>query len=69
MNIFLKTSRLILRQLSKDDENNLVALDSDPEVMRFINGGIASSYEAIANDFLPYAMSLIESNYKSYNWQ
>lgn len=62
MNIFFKTSRLILRQLSKDDENNLVTLDSDPEVMRFINGGIASSYEAISNDFLPYAMSLYDKD-------
>lgn len=56
MIIFLETSRLILRQLSKDDQDNLVTLDSDPEVMRLINGGIASSHEAIADNFLPYAM-------------
>ncbi|MBW4534106.1 MAG: GNAT family N-acetyltransferase [Pleurocapsa minor HA4230-MV1] len=55
MNIFLETDRLILRKLTQDDLDNLVQLDSDPEVMRFINGGIATTREAIANEFLPYA--------------
>jgi RimJ/RimL family protein N-acetyltransferase len=55
MNIFLETDRLILRNLTQDDVDNLVKLDSDPEVMRFINGGIATTREAIANEFLPYA--------------
>ena len=57
MKIFLETSRLILRNLTDDDVDDLVILDSDREVMRFINGGIAISRGAIANDFLPYAMS------------
>lgn len=55
MNIFLETDRLILRKLTQDDLDNLVQLDSDPEVMRFINGGIATTRKAIANEFLPYA--------------
>ena len=50
MKIFLETPRLILRQFTKDDVDNLVTLDSDPDVMRFINGGIASSYEAVAEN-------------------
>ena len=57
MNIFLETPRLILRQFTENDVDQLVALDSDPEVMRFINGGISSSYDAIAEQFLPYTMS------------
>ncbi|MGL5942382.1 MAG: GNAT family N-acetyltransferase [Waterburya sp.] len=57
MKIFLQTPRLILRQLNEDDLDNLVTLDSDPEVMRFINGGIAVSRKAIAENFLPYVMS------------
>ncbi|MGL4884275.1 MAG: GNAT family N-acetyltransferase [Waterburya sp.] len=57
MKIFLQTPRLILRQLNEDDLDNLVILDSDPEVMRFINGGIAVSRQAIAENFLPYVMS------------
>jgi [ribosomal protein S5]-alanine N-acetyltransferase len=55
MNIFLETNRLILRNLTQDDVDDLVRLDSDSEVMRFINGGIATTREAIANEFLPYA--------------
>ena len=55
--MFLETPRLILRQLTFDDVDDLTTLDSDPEVMRYINGGVASTREAIAKDFLPYAMS------------
>jgi [ribosomal protein S5]-alanine N-acetyltransferase len=57
MKIFLQTPRLILRHLNEDDLDNLATLDSDPDVMRFINGGITISREAIAENFLPYVMS------------
>lgn len=57
MNVFLETPRLILRQLTQADLDNLVVLDSDPDVMRYINGGVASSRDAIANKFLPYVTS------------
>ncbi|MEM8830862.1 MAG: GNAT family N-acetyltransferase [Cyanobacteria bacterium P01_G01_bin.19] len=57
MNIFLETQRLTLRNLAEDDLDNLVELDSDPEVMLYINGGIAVSRRAIANNFLPYVQS------------
>lgn len=56
-NIFLETSRLILRRITEADLDNLVELDSDPEVMRFINGGVATSPEAIAQKFLPEILS------------
>ena len=36
MNVFLETPRLILRQFTAADLDNLVTLDSDPDVMRFI---------------------------------
>lgn len=39
----IQTERLVLRPLRRDDVDLLVALDSDPEVMRFINGGRAST--------------------------
>ena len=60
MKIFLETSRLILRPITFDDLNDLVVLDSDLEVMRFINGGIPISRDAIANNFLPYVISYDE---------
>ena len=57
MEIFLETFRLILRPITCDDLDDLVVLDSDPDVMRFINGGIPISRKAIAENFLPYVMS------------
>jgi RimJ/RimL family protein N-acetyltransferase len=35
MKAFLETERLILRQFTEDDADDLFALDSDPEVVRF----------------------------------
>ena len=61
MKIFLETERLILRNLIRDDVDELVKLDSDPQVMRLINGGIATSRQTILNEFLPYTMSYDES--------
>ena len=37
--VFLETERLVLRRFIDDDVENLVELDSDPAVMKFINGG------------------------------
>ncbi len=34
------------------DAGNLVSLDADPDVMRFITGGIPTSREEIKNEFL-----------------
>lgn len=51
--VFLETERLLLRQFTPDDVDNLVALDGDPEVMRYINGGRPTPREEIAHDYLP----------------
>lgn len=53
MNIYLETERLVLRRFTADDADNLVALDSDPEVMRFLNGGIATPRAVIQQRILP----------------
>jgi RimJ/RimL family protein N-acetyltransferase len=47
MDIFLETKRLILRRFTEADLDNLVDLDSDPEVMRWINGGRPTSREVL----------------------
>jgi RimJ/RimL family protein N-acetyltransferase len=39
MHIILETERLSLRRFTSADGDRLVDLDSDPEVMRFLNGG------------------------------
>ncbi|MER7107688.1 GNAT family N-acetyltransferase [Streptomyces sp. NPDC000229] len=39
MSVFLETPRLVLRAVTEHDLDEVVALDNDPEVMRYINGG------------------------------
>ena len=39
MNVFLETDRMVLRQFGMDDVDELVALDSDPLVRRFVEDG------------------------------
>jgi RimJ/RimL family protein N-acetyltransferase len=53
MQVFLETDRLLLRRFTEDDLENLVELDSDPEVMRFITGGRATPREEVENELLP----------------
>lgn len=50
---FLETPRLILRQFTADDLDNLVALGADAAVMHFITGGLPPSREELANDYIP----------------
>ena len=53
MQVFLETARLELRRFTDDDVENLVELDSDPDVMRFINGGRPTPRDEIESEFLP----------------
>lgn len=53
MQVILETERLVLRRFTEADLDNLVALDSDPDVMRFINGGTPTSRDDMQNVFLP----------------
>lgn len=49
----LETERLTLRAFTPDDVEALVALDSDPAVMRYLTGGAATPRETIARRILP----------------
>ncbi|HHX63537.1 MAG TPA: GNAT family N-acetyltransferase [Chloroflexi bacterium] len=53
MSVLTNTERLILRRFTADDAKNLYELDNDPEVMRYINGGIPTPRHVIDNDILP----------------
>jgi RimJ/RimL family protein N-acetyltransferase len=53
MHVFLETPRLVLRRFTMADADNLVRLDADPDVMRFVTGGIPTSRDEIENEFLP----------------
>ena len=58
--MFLETERLVLRRFTEDDVEALVELDSDPEVMRFVTGGITTSREEIENEILPAYLAYYE---------
>ena len=60
MQIFLETERLVLRQFTVDDVDNLVDLDADPEVMHFITGGRATPRDVIEHDHLPWFLGYHE---------
>src|ERR1700736_2968400 len=53
MQVFLETDRLVLRQFTMADADNPVDLDADPDVMRFVTGGIPTSRQEIEDEFLP----------------
>lgn len=49
----LSTDRLRMRRMTPADEDNLVELDSDPEVMRYLTGGVPTPRERIRDEVLP----------------
>lgn len=53
MPILLETERLILRRFTAADLDHLVALDNDPDVMRYINGGTPTPRVVIEHEILP----------------
>ena len=57
MQIFVETERLVLRRFTAADLDELVELDADPDVMRFISGGKPTSRAEIENDILPAFLS------------
>jgi RimJ/RimL family protein N-acetyltransferase len=58
--VFLETEHLILRRFTAADVDNLVELDSDPDVMHFVTGGRPTPRDEILTDFLPAFLSYYE---------
>lgn len=58
--VFVETERLILRRLNEADVDNLTDLDSDPEVMFFINGGRPTPRDEVERDNLPVLLRYYE---------
>ncbi len=74
MKVFLVTPRLILRQFTENDADNLFELDSDRNVIRFVNLGIIkggnpidTDYETIINKTLPKFTSYYQK-YEGYGF-
>jgi len=57
VSIFLETDRLLLRRFTMEDADLLFELDNDPEVMRYINGGLPVSRREILEETLPAFLS------------
>ncbi|MGW1991726.1 GNAT family N-acetyltransferase [Embleya sp. NPDC001921] len=53
MSNFLETQRLELRPFTEADLPDLVDLDGDPEVMRYLTGGRPTPPEAVRDRVLP----------------
>ena len=60
--IHLQTARLTLRRFTVADEDNLVSLNSDPEVMRYITGGQPTSREQIRDEIIPFHLATYEKH-------
>jgi len=57
----IASARLRLRRFHPDDQDQLFKLDNDPEVMRYINGGIATPLIEITTHSLPLMLSYDDS--------
>ena len=60
VHVLLETERLILRRFTLDDVDLVTALDADPAVMRYINGGRATPRAEIRDDYLPAWLAYYE---------
>lgn len=58
--VFLETDRLILRRFTWADVDNLVALDADPAVMRFLNGGVPTPRDVVERETMPRFLAYYE---------
>jgi RimJ/RimL family protein N-acetyltransferase len=60
MRVFLETERLVLRQFTEADLDNLVDLDGDPDVMHYITGGRSTPRDEVRDDVLPAFLGYYE---------
>jgi RimJ/RimL family protein N-acetyltransferase len=60
VDVYLQTQRLLLRRFTAHDAERLVELDSDPEVMHFVTGGVPSSPDEIRDEVLPAFLAYYE---------
>jgi RimJ/RimL family protein N-acetyltransferase len=56
----LETERLTLRRFTEDDVDNLFELNSDPEVMRYINGGKPTPRDEIRDRIIPFHLAFYD---------
>jgi len=67
MHVFLETERLLLRRFTAQDVDNVVELDADPAVMRYINGGRPTPPEEVRDEVIPRMLAYYE-RYEGYGF-
>jgi RimJ/RimL family protein N-acetyltransferase len=60
VDVFLQTDRLRLRRFTAADADYLVALDGDPEVMRYLTNGKSTAREVVESEVLPSILRCYE---------
>jgi RimJ/RimL family protein N-acetyltransferase len=60
MHAFLETDRLLLRRFTSQDVDNLIDLNSDPEVMRFVPEAACTTRHEIETEYLPAYLNYYE---------
>ncbi len=60
MKIYLEAERLILRQFTEDDADNLFELDSDPDVVRFVDPQYPILRETVLQQTIPRLLQYYE---------
>ncbi|GAA2886763.1 GNAT family N-acetyltransferase [Streptosporangium fragile] len=67
MRVFLETDRLVLRRVTEADVDNLVELDGDPEVTRYLTGGGPTPREVVRDEVIPGWLPFYE-RYEGYGY-
>lgn len=60
MRVIVQTQRLVLREFTEDDTDNLFDLNSDPEVMRYLTGGRPTPREVLRDEVIPFHLAVYE---------
>jgi RimJ/RimL family protein N-acetyltransferase len=66
--VHLRTERMTLRQLTMTDVDDLVELDSDPEVMRLLTNGRPTPRAVIETEVLPAQLRVYERHPRLGRW-
>ena len=68
MHVFLETEHLVLRRFTEADVDNLLDLDGDPEVMRFLTGGKSTPRDVVESKTLPRFLDYYERSERFGFW-
>jgi RimJ/RimL family protein N-acetyltransferase len=68
VHIYLRTERLTSRRFTEQDVDNLFDLNSDPEVMRFINGGKPMPREKIRDEIISFHLAVYQRSGQFGTW-